>query len=220
MTELIKQRLLGMLIVVIAGVVFLPDLLDGQKQLTKEEFRKIPMKPELAEQPVITEFPKEQVIKAMEQTPTLADDKALDVESVEAVQAETEKAEQNEIENEVAAAPTENAENDNTVEVVVAQPVEKQTQSSPAQVKTSFEKPMWVVRLGSFRHKANVDNLISKLNEAGFKTFVKPIEAKAGILHRVVIGPEQDKQKLQSELPKIKELTRLDAKVIPFDPIN
>lgn len=46
MTAAFKHRLLGTAILVMAGIIFLPDLLDGEKQLVKDDFKVIPDRPE------------------------------------------------------------------------------------------------------------------------------------------------------------------------------
>ena len=46
MTPAFKHRLLGTAILVMAGIIFLPDLLDGEKQLVKDDFKVIPDRPE------------------------------------------------------------------------------------------------------------------------------------------------------------------------------
>ncbi len=58
MTTTFTNRLVGTAILVIAAVVFLPDLLDGQKQVRKDDFKAVPERPEFAEvtgQQVFTE---------------------------------------------------------------------------------------------------------------------------------------------------------------------
>ena len=65
-----------------------------------------------------------------------------------------------------------------------------------------------------------MDALLSKLEEAGVKTFVKPVEAKAGTLYRVFVGPELDKESLESAQNTLKELTGLDGKITQFQPVN
>ena len=46
MTPAFKHRLLGTAILVMAGIIFLPDLLDGEKQIVKDDFKVIPNRPE------------------------------------------------------------------------------------------------------------------------------------------------------------------------------
>lgn len=49
MTAVFKNRLIGSAILMIAAIVFLPDLLDGQKQVNKDDFKAIPDRPEFAQ---------------------------------------------------------------------------------------------------------------------------------------------------------------------------
>ena len=48
MTAVFRNRLIGSAILMIAAIVFLPDLLDGQKQVSKDDFKAIPERPEFA----------------------------------------------------------------------------------------------------------------------------------------------------------------------------
>lgn len=48
MTAVFRNRLIGSAILIIAAIVFLPDLLDGQKQVNKDDFKAIPERPEFA----------------------------------------------------------------------------------------------------------------------------------------------------------------------------
>lgn len=92
--------------------------------------------------------------------------------------------------------------------------------ATPKQKADNFERAAWVLRLGTFRNKPNVDALLSKLEAAGVTTFVKPVEAKAGTLYRVFVGPELEKSKLEKAQKTLKELTGLDGKITEFTPIN
>lgn len=48
MTAVFRNRLIGSAILIIAAIVFLPDLLDGRKQVSKDDFKAIPERPEFA----------------------------------------------------------------------------------------------------------------------------------------------------------------------------
>ncbi len=204
MTELIKQRLVGMLIVVLAGVVFIPDLLDGQKSTIKEDFKKIPPRPESSESPILKEFPMAQVQDALKQAPQ---------PTIEV--AEEDKAE---LEQDEAISAIASAEDQTTVEQQIA--AEPELASVTAGRAPQFDSSAWVLRLGTFRNKPNVDALLTKLEEAGVTTFVKPVEAKAGTLYRVFVGPELEKSELEKAQKKLKELTGLDGKITEFTPVN
>lgn len=218
MTEIIKQRLVGMLIVVIAGVVFLPDLLDGQKQLTKEEFKKVPAKPEIDEQPILTEFPADKVSAALAQAPKndqKADDEPKPVTpppSSNDTLAE-EKAERQTSTVVVNTLKEEGLES-------TASTIENKPAASSVDKPSAFKQPAWILQLGSFKHKENVNSLRQKLADAGFKTFIKPVQTKSGVLSKVYIGPELEKETLIAAQAKLKELVGLQGKITRYDPLK
>ena len=51
MSSVLTNRLIGSAILIVAAIVFLPDLLDGQKQVRKDDFKAVPERPEFAEVP-------------------------------------------------------------------------------------------------------------------------------------------------------------------------
>ena len=206
-----------MLIVVIAGVIFIPDLLDGKKELVKEEFKKIPPKPIVEQSPIVSEFPKQKVTDAINAAASLSEETADDeVQTHSSLNNRSNDDTERTVEQ-TAKQPENQASqssNDNTAVVVKIEQPEK-IQSEP-----EFEKSAWVLRLGTFRNKPNVNALLSKLEEAGVTTFVKPVEAKAGTLYRVFVGPELDKASLESAQNTLRELTGLDGKITQFQPVN
>ena len=246
MTELIKQRLVGMLIVVIAGVVFIPDLLDGQKQTSKSDFKKIPETPEFNTQPKLTEFPLETVKENIAKVPTsnevavdsMAEDdnepnpneggfkpQESNLASSDDVLASTQASEINN-----QPQPVETSNKESHQETVQSSAVEqnKPSQKVAAKAPTTtnepnpsrYKKPLYILQLGSFKHKENVTTLRDKLKQAGYETYTKPVKTKSGVLSKVYIGPESDKDKLEKAQIKLKELTGLAGKITRFEPTN
>ncbi len=74
----------------------------------------------------------------------------------------------------------------------------------------------WVIHLGSFKNKQNVNNLVAKLKSNGYTVYTKPIQTKSGELTKVFIGPELVKSSLESKLPELKKLTTIQGKVAQF----
>ena len=74
----------------------------------------------------------------------------------------------------------------------------------------------WVIQLGSFRHKNNVDDLVAKLKKNGYVAFTKPIKTKNGTLTKVFVGPELIKSSLEKKIPLLKQLTNVQGKVARF----
>ena len=86
--------------------------------------------------------------------------------------------------------------------------------------KSNLNEFAWVIQLGSFSHKANVEALLEKLKRAGFTAFTKPIKTPSGTLTKVFVGPELDKKALESQLPQLKNLTKLNGRVTQFEITN
>ncbi|MBU2880914.1 SPOR domain-containing protein [Psychrosphaera sp. B3R10] len=216
MSEIIKQRLVGMLIIVIAGVVFLPDLLDGEKQLTKEEFKKVPAKPEINEQPILTEFPAQQISDAMLNAP-VNNTKPSDSDNESEKQSVNQDGSVN-----VAAADIIEKGDSTQVSTLKEETSNFQSASTPTPVsnQVKFKEPAWILQLGSFKHKENVNVLRQKLADAGLKTFTKPVQTKGGVLSKVYLGPELNKDVLILAQAKIKEIADVEGKITRYDPIK
>ena len=227
MTELIKQRLVGMLIVVIAGVIFIPDLLDGKKELVKEEFKKIPAKPIVENKPSFSDFPAEKVKTELAKVALQSSEQPEDTIEVSTQEqktlAENENINGNSSENSSVSEAAQTKSEVNTLSETSTQEqssIVQQQLNTANTVQDTFSQTAWVLRLGTFRNKPNVDALMSKLEEAGVTPFVKPVEAKAGLLYRVFVGPELDKTKLEAAQKTLKELTGLEGKITEFHVVN
>jgi DedD protein len=215
MTNLIKQRVVGLLLVLIAGIVFLPDLLDGEKEQTKEEFKKIPIRPQLDESPIVSDFPTDEVLNAIKKAPQVIEVTADDDETAQAV-AESKPAKS----EPVKSNPPESKVNSSETKTVVTKIAPEKPIVEVKPVQADFKKEAWILQLGSFKHKGNVDALEKRLKKAGFKVFIRPIETKSGILSKVFVGPELDRKNLEKAQVTLKELTGLNGKITKFVPIN
>lgn len=204
MTELLKQRVVGLLLVIVAGVVFIPDILDGQKQRVKEEFQKIPVRPVFDGKPIVSDFSADKAKTAVQQAQVMPKIVVSDNE----LKPTSQPTPQDTVEPEQTFGDAE------TTQVAV----KLQAEEKNLTIQNSFDNPAWVLRLGSFRHKDNVDALVTTLRDAGLSPLVKPVEVKAGLLYRVFVGPEIDKQRLIEAQLKTKELVNLEGKITLYDP--
>lgn len=80
MTAVFTNRLIGTAILIVAAVVFLPDLLDGRKQVSKDDFKAIPERPEFAEvaQPAVFSQDQHQAAQTAAMAPVTDNSPALD----------------------------------------------------------------------------------------------------------------------------------------------
>jgi len=204
------NRLVGTSIVVIAAIVFIPNILDGEKVHYKEGFKAIPDRPE---------FKTIDLQESIDEN--MANAEPLKQDEIEDIQADDEAYEQQN-----AMDESDYAVEDKVVEATIepkAAPIVKapvQAKLKPIAPRKSDENltsMAYVVQLGSFSHAANVKALQAKLKAKGFKTFTKPIKTPNGTLTKVFVGPSLNKNELQKKLPELKELTKLNGKVTQYE---
>lgn len=198
------NRLVGTSIVVIAAIVFIPNILDGEKVHYKEGFKAIPERSEFK-----TIDLQESIDQKVANAQPLKEDEVEDIQPDDAAFEQQNSATQTDI----TAQPA-------MVEAVI--PDTNQSSTSAVQESTrpaneNLTSMAYVIQLGSFSHAANVKALQAKLKAKGFKTFTKPVKTPNGTLTKVFVGPSLNKQELQSQLPALKELTKLNGKVTQFE---
>lgn len=203
-----QNRLVGTIIVAAVAIIFLPDVLDGDKKTYQDNFETIPEAPQIDFPKADKTFPKENLTKLPQEK--VSDERAID---------------------ETGSIDTSKllSENDVTVSTLAKEtdfsaPNSKKTVEKIGSGKINnlpskaVKKQAWVIQLGSFRHQNNVDELVNKLNSNGYTAFTKPIKTKNGKLTKVFVGPELIKSSLEKKLPALKKLTNVQGKVARFNP--
>ncbi len=196
------NRLVGTSIVVIAAIVFIPNILDGEKVHYKEAFKAIPNNPEL---------------KTIDLQNSI-DESMADAEPLKQNEIEDIKADDEALEQQTQLTESDYASQPKVIEAIIEP--KAQANAEPIRARKSDENltsMAYVVQLGSFSHAANVKALQAKLKEKGFKTFTKPVKTPNGTLTKVFVGPSLDKNELQKQLPELKVLTKLNGKVTRYE---
>lgn len=204
------NRLVGTTIVVIAAVVFIPNILDGEKVQFKEGFKTIPDRPEFKTVDLDLEQAQADLESKLPDTSTeIVDEIALDITPSEIANTQVKQ-----VDTATEVVTTNTTAKSNVVEVSTFKPEPKVEKRAKSENLTDFA---YVIQLGSFSHKANVASLLAKLKKAGFTTFTKPISTPSGQLTKVFVGPMIKKSALERKLPALKTLTGLNGKVTVFD---
>ena len=199
MSDQLKNRLVGAVVLITLAVIFLPDILDGQKQSHTQDFKTIPLRPN---------FETSAMTVADSQPAGDNQQGTLPVETGEVVE-ETVAVVEEPVNTPADETPPAVAK---TVEKTPA----KAPQKSPA--KTKFNSNAWVVRMGGFNNADNVKALVAKLRKEGFKCYTLPSVPKNGSLTRVFVGPNLDRKALEKQLPKLKALTALSGSIVKYEP--
>ncbi|MDV5172503.1 SPOR domain-containing protein [Photobacterium rosenbergii] len=194
MASKFQSRLVGTIILVAIGVIFLPDLFDGKKQHYQEQFASIPLQPETTDEIEYETIPAPEFAEV-----------DLPPEPVTVVIDEP----QQDVQVEVTAEAIEAANQPLKVE---PQPV--------TEPKVGNQDSAWVVQLGVFRNFDNANQLVERLRKAGYQAHVFPKQPQQGDLARVVVGPDVSKQKLSGDIKKLEELTGLKGRLVRFNPLN
>lgn len=201
MASQFKNRLVGIIILVALVVIFLPSLIDGEKTSYQQEFVSTPIKPELKQH-----------------TKTIPNDIAIKQEKIVIENSQSitnEKLDSNTTEWKVEEVAATVVSNEKPTQDLIANTVPQSNNE-----KVNFTDPAWTIQLGAFENKANINALLKKLNKAGFRAHTIPEVVMDGQLTRVFVGPDVSKRKLESKLPRLKGLTGLNGKLIPFSPIE
>ena len=247
MSNALQNRLVGTVILVAVMVIFLPDYLDGKKQTNTETFVDFPRSTSNLSAIAPGTFPSDEVAKATRREIRVVDEQAADGFLEQAINADSNgqltddaSIQTDEERNmaELMANNLQSAKAGNTAQIDAANkvgPISSKEASNDTTVKsnslaeqtlaknvpdTANDNAGWVVQLGSFGNQKNVNDLLRKLEKAGYRSFSRKVQTSAGRLTKVFVGPELDKQKLDLALPHLKETTGLTGKVTTFDVVS
>ncbi|HEJ9477019.1 TPA: cell division protein DedD [Proteus mirabilis] len=212
MASKFQNRLVGAVVLVAVGVIFLPTLFDGDKKYNEDQFASIPLVPKPGdEQDIESIAPIEQTTTPS--TPSEGASEAMISEAVTGV-------EQPQVSTPEVSEP-QVAPSTPVVEPpkVVNPPVEPPTTPPPAVSETTAPKgEAWVVQLGALKNTAKVEEIIAKMHLSGYPVYTVPARPVSGKVTRIYIGPNASKAELQAMLPRLKELTGLQGEVKAYKP--
>ena len=209
MDFILKQRLVGAVVLVALGVIFIPMLLEGPDRNLVPEMQPLPEPQERRfSQPLnsfpapgaIPEAPDEQVVQA--DAPPLPAEQVRDGQS---------------------AQPEASLEEQ---KLVLPEPVEAEPEPEPLSsladtaVKTPPAEPgplgHWVVQVGSFSSKANALRLRDKLRGGGFATQVEKVVLADKAHYRVRVGPYLQRTEAEREAEKLSKAFDLKGRVLSY----
>ena len=208
-----QNRLVGTIIVAAAVIIFLPDVLDGKKKSNQTDFDAIPKAPTFTGKMTKKAFPEEELV--LKEKPVVFNEQAKD----EQLLTNDEPRLNNSDDDKVKVTPAIKVKNiavNKTLSINNNSAIEKPVLGQ--QPTKAVNKKAWAIQLGSFKHKSNVAELVTKLEKNGYTVFTKPISTKQGTLTKVFVGPELIKSSLTKKLPALKKLTNVQGKVTRFYP--
>ncbi|WP_273839200.1 cell division protein DedD [Providencia rettgeri] len=207
MASKFQNRLAGVIVLVAAGVIVLPALLDGDKKYNENEFAAIPIIPKPGD---------EEDIEAI--APIAPNAASAPSEGAsEAMLSEAITQQQNE---QVAAnVPA-------TVEPIKPEPkpepkLEPKPQPKPEpkpEVKPEPQGKAFVVQVIALNNASKVEEIVAKLRLSGYQVYTVPAKPVNNKLTRIYVGPEASRQKLEAALPELNAITGTKGIIQTFKP--
>jgi len=191
----LKQRLVGAVVLVALAVIFVPSLLREQQPEPVDTRTQIPESPAI--EPLTFEVPQqpENVEPApAPETMFMPEDQSQPAQAD--LESDAEIQEQAEVTSAQEEAPS-GAKNNQLAEQGVQG---------------------WVVQVASFNNRETANKLRNRLQEQGYKAYVRSVEIDSGTVSRVYIGPKLDRVEAESIKSAVDESLRVDALVLKFQP--
>ncbi|MCL1074990.1 SPOR domain-containing protein [Shewanella dokdonensis] len=206
MSSQFHNRLVGTVVLMALGVIFLPDILDGKKQHQQEQFTEIPLRPQTTTV-VAADNANNTVLEEPKSAPAVTEQPVVEVATDSGKTATPAVS---------AASSVTQTENSVSKDAQAAtQTPEKSKQTPPKATQVS-----WTIQLGAFSNATNVKGLIQRLRTSGYAAYTLPEKPIDGKLTRVFVGPEVSLERLKEQQAKVESLTKLKGKIIQFNPLE
>lgn len=209
----LKKRIVGAIVLVALGVIFIPMILNQGDDATTITGTNIPPKPESLQQLAKQPMPAPPAAPDVETNkPQLVDEFTPPVEQIDGSITESK------IRKQTETAPKEEVKSESTAKSEQeAKPESKPTvsETKPKETTPTKKQRGWVVQVASFSERAKALKLRDRLRAKKYPTFVESVKAKSGIRYRVRVGPEVKKERAERLKKKIaKEFRIKDALVM------
>lgn len=208
MDQLVKQRVVGAVVLVALAVIFIPVLLEGPEETRMPEMIDIPQPMNDLREGTIRPLEKTLAMPPEVVTTVVIEEPQVDVKTAEKPAPSS------------APKPLEKAK-----PALVGKPESKpkpKPAPKPEPTPVVKTKPVpvapgvqgWVVQVGSFGKESNAMALRDKLRKAGLAAFVGQIKLPGGTTYRVRVGPEVDKTRSEAQQKKIAREHGINGRVM------
>lgn len=186
----LKQRLVGAIVLVALGVIFIPMLLDGERE---EGFivngSSIPAKPAEIENIRQLEFATDDSVEASD----MHRDGHRTGENAAAIRIPIDERSAPLSTAVKAPAPADNKKTGKAkVDKEASRQIEQPLSPGAGKKKTLSAVPAihaWAVQVGSFKQKSNALKLRDKLRKQKYKAFIEGLQSDTQLIYRVRLGP-------------------------------
>lgn len=193
MRESIRQRIVGAIVLLALAVVLVPVLFNLDPPRPIDTRTQIPAAPDITP----TEIPQPERVAGLPQ-PKQEEEVFMppEPESLETIS---------------AADGRETAEEKNNSEAV----------EKPAPTVGLNEDQLlkaWVIQVASYQEGAAADDLVKRLQQAGFKAYSRSAKSGGKTVNRVFVGPVVLKERAEEYKAKVDKEFRVSSLILPFEP--
>lgn len=202
----LKQRIVGAIVLVGLGVIFIPMILNQGDDASPIRGSNIPLKPvELARMPEQTAPAQPKVPAANRDLPKLVDEHTPPATQLDASVADKKP------ESSVAEKPSKAK-----LDAKLTAPAK--TTAPKASSKPVEKSRAWVVQVASFSEQKKAIKLRDRLRKAKHPTFVESVNGKKGTYYRVRVGPLVKRSKAEKLKKKIAKQFKLKDALVMVHP--
>jgi DedD protein len=217
MDPLLKQRLIGAVVLVALAVIFIPMFLEGPQEPVMPDMQAMP------EQQVMPLEGKSQVFPETEKVLPLP---PMSVITEPVAEPEPEHKSEPVVQTKSEPEPEPKPKQIKPARPVVAKTKVDIEKKKPEPVKSSksADKKIaipvnnklgsWIIQAGSFSNQENAFTLRDKLRKAGYPTQVERVVLDKGVSFRVRIGPYLDRDKAEAKITRLNKAYQLNSRVM------
>jgi DedD protein len=211
MEFLLKQRLVGAVVLVALGVIFIPMLLEGPSHNLVPEMGPLPEPQDQSVGQPLERFPAAGEIPAEPELSVVQTNAAAEDQSME---------------EQPEPGDSEVLPQGQELPLALPEPVpepEPETTPEPVKQSTAETKPAdpgvlghWVLQVGSFSSEQNALRLRDKLRKAEFATQVEQVRVGGKTHFRVRVGPYLDRAEAERDQKKLAKTFDLNGRVLSY----
>jgi DedD protein len=215
MDFLLKQRLVGAVVLVALAVIFIPMLLEGPDRTMVPEMEPLPEPVGEVPGRPLSSFPAPDEIPPQPEQSVIMEDAETGVtEDMQEQPLELPSADAASEPRGEPVAPTAVAEEEQTP--VSEPPVIAPQAVSEKAAEAAGPLSGWVVQVGSFSNQANAVGLRDKLRAGGFTTQVEKVTVDRAVHYRVRVGPFLERGEADRVREKIAGSFELKGRVMSY----
>ncbi len=189
MDQQLKERLIGIIVLVLFAVIFIPMFFSDPIDLVSKEKTNLSNSKE-------SEFVSK--LKPVDDSTQELDTKSIEYDTV------TEETPQ-----------TVTEETPQTVTEEITDLVNEETAfRKESLVENQMGQMNWIVQIGSYSNKENAEKENLRAKNAGFRSFINPITQNNKIMYQVCLGPEYDELDANKLREEIKKKIKLEVEPI------